>query len=213
MTRALEKSEVRRVYTATAAGYDLWASLTESRARRRVLELAAVRDGEAVLEVAVGTGILFTELLRQNPHGQNDGIDLTPAMLARARAKAERSAAANWRLQVGDAYALDFSDGTFDVVLNTYMFDLLPETDFVPVLSEFHRVLRAGGRLVVANLAASQRRTYALWLRLYNINPAWVGGCRGVDLSGPLERAGFRIDVRQQIVQRTFVTEVIRAVR
>lgn len=213
MACALEKSEVRRVYTNKAPGYDLWASLTESRARRRVLDLAAVRAGEAVLEVGVGTGLLFAELLLQNPQGRNEGIDLTPAMLERARVKVERSAASNWRLRVGDAYALDFPDCSFDVLINTYMFDLLPEADFPRVLSEFHRVLRSGGRLVVANLAPTRRLTYALWERLYRINPAWVGGCRGVELAEPLEQAQFHIDVREQVVQLTFVTEVIRAVR
>ena len=64
MARVLTKPEVMTVYTRVAPRYDLWATLTESRARRRVVELAAVRDGEAILEVAVGTGLLFTELLK-----------------------------------------------------------------------------------------------------------------------------------------------------
>jgi len=103
-----------------------------------------VRDGEAVLEVAVGTGLLFADVLRQNPHGRNEGIDLTEAMLDRARAKAERSGATNWQLRVGDAYRLDVADASFDVVVNSYLFDLLPEPDFPTVLGELHRALRPG---------------------------------------------------------------------
>ena len=85
----LSKDNVPHVYRRLAPAYDLWARLTETRARARCLELAAVRDGESVLEVAVGTGLGFADILSRNPTGRNDGIDLTPQMLARARAKAE----------------------------------------------------------------------------------------------------------------------------
>ena len=74
-------------------------------------------------------------------------------MLAHARAKAERTGTRNWELRIGDAYALDHPAASFDVVVNCFMFDLLPEADFGRVLGEFHRVLRPSGRLVLANLA------------------------------------------------------------
>jgi ubiquinone/menaquinone biosynthesis C-methylase UbiE len=209
----LAKADVPRVYTATAPVYDLWATLTESRARRRSLELAAIRDGEAILEVAVGTGLLFAEVLARNPSGRNEGIDLTEAMLARARQKAERAATRSWRLRVGDAYRLDFEDGAFDLLLNSYMFDLLPEADFPRVLAEFRRVLRPDGRLVLTNLAPATSLGYRLWEWLYRVRPALVGGCRGVEVAEPLVRAGFHVVTRERVVQLFFPSEVILAVR
>jgi ubiquinone/menaquinone biosynthesis C-methylase UbiE len=211
MAGTLTKSEVRDVYGANASRYDLWATLTESRARRRVLELAAIRDGETILEVAVGTGLLFLDVLERNPHGRTEGIDLTEAMLAQARAKAERSGATNWCLRGGDAYALAYADDSFDLLLNCYMFDLLPEADFGQVLGEFRRVLRPGGRLMLATLACTRRPTYRLWELLYRVNPAWVGGCRGVHLPGPLAQTGFTVETCEPVSQLTFVSEVIRA--
>src|SRR5262249_5393687 len=89
----LAKEQVPPVYTALAPYYDLWAILTETRPRRRALDRADIRDGETVLEVAVGTGLAFAEILRRNPSGRNEGVDLTEAMLARARTKAARSSA------------------------------------------------------------------------------------------------------------------------
>src|SRR4029453_446611 len=118
--------------------------------------LAHVSDGEAVLEVAVGTGQVFEQVLRANPSGRNVGIDLTPQMLDRARRRAAGTGVPH-ELAVGDAHHLDFADSSFDLVLNSFMFDLLPEKDFAPVLSEFRRVLRPGGRLVVVNMAQGTR--------------------------------------------------------
>ena len=104
----IEKERVAEIYRKIAPSYDLWAWLTESKARDRCLELAAIRNGEQVLEVAVGTGLTFERILEANPSGRNEGIDLTDAMLIRAEKKAAKSATSNYCLRVGDAYDLDF---------------------------------------------------------------------------------------------------------
>ncbi len=68
-TAKLSKTEVVKVYSQNAPVYDVWGVLTETKARRRALELAQIRDGESILEVAVGTGLTFQEILKANPHG------------------------------------------------------------------------------------------------------------------------------------------------
>ncbi|MHB8878048.1 MAG: class I SAM-dependent methyltransferase [Myxococcaceae bacterium] len=110
---------IASLYTRFAPFYDLWAGL-EGRARRRSLELATIRDGEAALEVAVGTGLLFEQLLRANPTGRNVGVDLTGAMLARARRRAALTGVPHTLLQ-GDARCLAFEDASFDVVVSNYL--------------------------------------------------------------------------------------------
>ena len=126
----LTKTEIPEVYAGKASVYDIWGKLTESNAQDRCLELANIQDGESVLEVAVGTGLSFQRILQQNPNGINEGLDLSPAMLAKAKEKANRTGVKNYNLQLGDAYQLDFADATFDLLINNYMFDLLPESDF-----------------------------------------------------------------------------------
>jgi ubiquinone/menaquinone biosynthesis C-methylase UbiE len=205
----IAKDRVADIYRRIAPTYDLWAWFTESRARDRCLELAAIRAGEDVLEVAVGTGLAFERILRANPSGRNEGIDLTESMLLRARKKAARTAATNYRLRVGDAYALDFEDRSFDVLINNYMFDLLPERDFPVVLKEFARVLRPGGRLVLVNMAKSERWYHGVWERIYGINPALLGGCRGVSLLQPVKTAGFKQTSREFVSQSAFPSEII----
>ncbi len=205
----VQQGGVADLYRKIAPVYDLWARLTESRARDRCLELAGIRDGEAVLEVAVGTGLAFERILRANPSGRNEGIDLTDAMLERARRRAAATGTAHYRLRLGDARALDFGEAEFDVLINNYMFDLLPEADFATVLREFRRVLRAGGRLVVVNMTRGRRWYHGVWERLYRINPAWLGGCRGVEVAPAMAASGFARIRREALSQMTFPSEIV----
>lgn len=207
----VDKSRIPGIYRRIAPTYDAWGWLTERRARNRCLELAAIRDGEAVLEVAVGTGLAFRKILAANPTGRNEGIDLTAEMLARAVAKAARTGADNYRLRVGDAYDLDFPDDSFDVLVNNYMFDLLPQDDFTTVLREFRRVLRPGGRLAMVNMTTGERWYNGLWERVYRLNPALLGGCRGVSLQPFLKACGFERIRREYVSQFTFPSEIVTA--
>lgn len=209
----LDKDAVRGVYERIAPLYDAWALLTETRARRACLDLARVRDGESVLEVAVGTGMTFAELLARNPSGRNEGIDLTEGMLRRAQERARRVGRGAFHLALGDAYALDFPEASFDLVVNNYMFDLLPEEDFPRVLAEFHRVLRPGGRLVLVNMTKGERLQHRLAEAVYRFNPALMGGCRGVTLEPFVRAAGFEVARREVAVQLTFPSEIISASR
>jgi len=203
------KNDVPKIYKKVASIYDVWGQLTESKARKRCLDLADIRDGESVLEVAVGTGLAFVEILGLNPTGKNEGIDLTEEMLDRAQEKAQRLGVTNYSLNTGDAYNLQYSDDSFDVVISNYMFDLLPENDFSAVLTEFRRVLRPGGRLVMVNMTKPEHWYNSVWEMIYRMNPAWVGGCRGVFLGPYLESVGF-VDIRREFIsQRTFPSEVV----
>ncbi len=207
----LNKPEVVEVYTQTALIYDVWGSLTETKARQRALAFAKIKNGEAILEVAVGTGLTFLEILKANPDGENIGIDLTPAMLEKALLKASRSGTTGYKLTIGDAYALEFPAQHFDLLMNSYMFDLLPEKDFPVVLSEFKRVLKPGGRLVLVNMTRAEKLYQKIWEGVYHLNPRWLGGCRGVLLLNHLQTAGFKNIKRAMLSQFGFPSEIISA--
>ncbi len=107
-------------------------------------EAAHIRAGQHVLDVACGTGALTTAVSeRVAPGGAVLGLDANPQMLAVARRK---HAGIEW--QDGRAEALPFADASFDAVVS--QFGLMFFDDRVAALREMQRVLRPGGRLVVA---------------------------------------------------------------
>jgi ubiquinone/menaquinone biosynthesis C-methylase UbiE len=119
--------------------------------RRQVLDLADLRPGEAVLDVGCGTGTLALEAQpRVGDAGRVVGIDPAPKQLARARAKAaHRGLPLEFRLGVIEA--LPFPDASFDAALSTLMMHHLPDDLKRRGLAEIARVLKPGGRLVVAD--------------------------------------------------------------
>lgn len=205
----LDKPQIINSYTGKASVYDIWGRLTETKARNRSLELANIKDGERILEVAVGTGLTFVEILKANPNGQSFGIDLTDAMLEEAKSKAEIIGHNNYHLSVGDAYALDFPDNNFDLLVNNYMFDLLPEEDFSRVLNEFRRVLKPDGRLVLINMTKGERFYQKIWDVIYQISPPLMGGCRGVQLLPIMKSMGFKDIHREMLSEMSFPSEII----
>ncbi len=210
---ALPQHEIARLYDSLARVYDLWAALTESRARRRALELAAIQDGETILEVAVGTGLAFREIVARNPSGRNIGIDLSPGMLARARRRLRDVPPEHYELRVGSALDLDVETASVDLLVNAYMLDLLSPEDMDRALAEFRRVLRPRGRLVLAAMTKGERRGSGLYERLHRISPRLMGGCRSVQLAPRLREHGFQVLTREYVQQLLFPSEIILARR
>jgi demethylmenaquinone methyltransferase / 2-methoxy-6-polyprenyl-1,4-benzoquinol methylase len=209
----IPQSDVPKLYDGLARFYDTWGNLTESRARKRAFVLAAVQDGQDILEVAVGTGLVFLDVVRANPSGRNAGIDLSPGMLAKAKKRLRASGCTNYELSTGTAFEIDEEAASFDTLLNSYMFDLIDERDWPRILSEFRRVLRPGGRLVLVGMTRGERFGSGIYERLYRLSPRLMGGCRGVQLAGPLEESGFVIESRSYVQQMLFPSEVILALK
>ena len=121
-----------------------------------LIAAAGVQPGQRVLDVGCGTGYFARLLARAvGPEGLVIGIDPSPAMITYASRKAAR--AANCRFQVGTAESLDFPAEHFDVVVSSLMLHHLPEDLRVAVLREMRRVLRPGGKLLVAEARVPRR--------------------------------------------------------
>lgn len=213
MDARLSQKEVQAIYNSLSRVYDLWGVLTESRARRRALELADIKNGEKVLEVAVGTGLAFYEIVKNNPFGINLGIDISEGMLKKAQKKMNKISLVNYGLIKGSAFKIPIRSEYFDLIMNNYMFDLIPYADMVLILSEFKRVLKKDGRLVIVYMTEGKNFLSRIYDRIFQLFPRIAGGCRGIKLAEKLENAGFKVITQEYIQQMLFPSEILLAKR
>ena len=126
--------------------------------RQRTASLARLQPGDQVLDVGCGTGTLALDVQRRvGSTGRVVGIDPGQEQIARARAKAARRNVPI-EFQIGVIEQLAFPDQTFDVVLSTLMMHHLPASLKAQGLAEIARVLKPGGRLVIADFKRKQER-------------------------------------------------------
>jgi ubiquinone/menaquinone biosynthesis C-methylase UbiE len=127
----------------------------EGHFKSRVLDRAAVRNGERVLDLGCGTGTLVLEVLERAPGARATGLDADPKILQRARAKAEK-AGAEADFDEGYSTDLPYEDESFDLVLSTLFFHHLSDESKRASADEVGRVLRPGGRVAVADFGRPQ---------------------------------------------------------
>lgn len=185
--------QIRQYYGWRATNYDA-GSRFEVEHHLEAIRRAQIQEGQRILEVACGTGRATVDLAQAvGEAGHVEALDLSEAMLEQARAKLDK---AGWSHRVtfapGDARHLPFSDAQFDLLYNGYMFDLIPLEGFAPILAEFFRVLKPGGRLVLVNMSKPDNRL-TMFERIYSRGWA-VMPCRPVLMSPYLKDAGF-VDV------------------
>jgi demethylmenaquinone methyltransferase/2-methoxy-6-polyprenyl-1,4-benzoquinol methylase len=199
----------QRFYDRLGARHD-WAEFFESRAKRQALQLLELLPGQAVLNAGCGTGKDHREIkARVSPGGRAIGVDLSIVMAGITRRRTGSSAL---QANIG---MLPFARRSFDRVFSSYVLDLIPYDDLSGILSEFRRVLRPDGRLVILALtegnSGPSRVVVGMWKAIYEIAPIACGGCRPLRLSGLVKEAGFGNVHREIVVQFGVPSEIIAA--
>jgi phosphatidylethanolamine/phosphatidyl-N-methylethanolamine N-methyltransferase len=142
----LDAASVRDAYRRWAPIYDFTFGTVAESGRKNAVKIINRRKGR-VLEVGVGTGL---SLPCYGAHLTVTGIDLSPEMLDKARARIERSRLENIAgLHEMDAGALAFPDESFDTVVAMYVMTVVPDPE--KVMRELERVCAAGGEVILVN--------------------------------------------------------------
>ena len=211
MDARVSQADIPQVYDSLSKTYDIWGKLAETKARNRAIELADIHDGQKILEVAVGTGLAFFEIVQRNPSGTNVGIDISPGMLNKAKQRLRALTDANYQINLGNAFNIEEEDQHVDLLINNYMFDLIAFNEMDKILKEFRRVLKKNGKLILVNMTVGESFGSGVYSLIYRISPKAFGGCRGVRLADKLQQNGFEVKTREYYQQLLFPSEVILA--
>lgn len=156
------KQQITGIFDRAAPTYDQVGARFFAHFGRRLVEVAGLASGSAVLDVATGRGaVLFPAAEAVGSAGRVVGIDLAQHMLAATQAEATARGVTNVALQHMDAEALQFPDATFDAALCGFALFLLPQMDHA--LAQIRRVLCPGGRITVST-----------WVNVFGPEFAWL---------------------------------------
>jgi SAM-dependent methyltransferase len=138
-------------FSRQAVPFSTSPGIKDEQALRLIVEFTGAGPQDTVLDVACGGGIVVCAFAKVVKHAT--GIDLTPAMLDRARTVAAEQQLTNVSWKLGDVLPLPFPDGAFTLVTSRFAFHHF--LDPRAVLAEMKRVCAPGGRVVVIDTDAS----------------------------------------------------------
>jgi len=186
------ETRVKDEFTRQAETFSVSSAITDAALTQRFVDALGGAARGSVLDVACGPGILSAAIAR----GAREvvALDLTPEMLKKARQRCNEARLANVSFREGNAAELPFADAAFDAVvtrLSVHHFDRPGH-----VMSEIFRVLRPGGRLVIADVISSEERAESELQNAIEIlrDPSHVRMLPGSELSALVNGAGFAIE-------------------
>jgi ubiquinone/menaquinone biosynthesis C-methylase UbiE len=179
-------SRILDQFTRQAAPFAAAAPIRNQEALDRIVQWAGTGPDDTVLDVACGPGLLACAFAKLAKHAT--GIDMTPAMLDQARKTQQEQCLKNVSWQQGDVYSLLFPEAQFSIVSSRFVFHHLQ--DPLAALKEMKRVCKAGGKVVVADMAPQPAKADALNAAELLRDPSHVRALPLDELRGLFEQAG-----------------------
>ena len=169
--------------------------------------IASLKPGETVLDLGAGAGFdAFLAARQVGSSGRVIGVDMTPAMIEKARANAVKADVANVEFRLGEIEHLPVADASVDVIISNCVINLSP--DKPAVFAEAYRVLKPGGRLAVSDVVATATLPGALATYIA-AHVGCIAGASGVDaLRTTLMETGFSdIEITVNERSRDFIRD------
>ena len=169
--------------------------------------IASLQPGETVLDLGSGAGVdAFLAATAVGAHGRVIGVDMTPAMVSKARANAEKGGYTNVEFRLGEIESLPVADSTIDVIISNCVINLSP--DKASVFREAFRVLRPGGRLAISDVVASAELPDDLRGDISLYSGCMAGASLISELEVMMSEAGFeRIRIAPKNASKTFIEQ------
>ncbi len=169
--------------------------------------IASLRPGEVVIDLGSGGGFdAFLAAREVGSQGRVIGVDMTPAMISKARENAVKGGFDNVEFRLGEIEYLPVADNTADVIISNCVINLSP--DKPAVFREAFRVLKPGGRLAISDVVASIALPDALRNDLQLYAGCMAGASMIDELEGFMRAAGFeRIRIEPKDESREFIRD------
>jgi ubiquinone/menaquinone biosynthesis C-methylase UbiE len=157
MRETENKELVREQFTKTALVFGDYAVAARGAEAAKLAEMVRAGKGDRAIDIACGAGTLalrFARLVRWAC-----GVDLTPAILSRAKNTAAKEGISNLDFTLGDAHRLPFADNSLDIAVTSYALHHMP--DAPRAIAEMARVVRRGGCVGVVDIYVSENQAVA----------------------------------------------------
>lgn len=169
--------------------------------------IAALKPDEVVLDLGSGAGFdCFLAAQQVGPAGRVIGVDMTPDMVAKARANAAENGYQNISFRLGEIEALPVANDTVDVIISNCVINLSPDKE--AVFAEAFRVLKPGGRLAISDVVATAELPKEIRNNLDLYTACAAGALAIPELESMIARAGFvDIQIKPKDESRSFIKE------
>ncbi|NNL76228.1 MAG: arsenite methyltransferase [Desulfobacterales bacterium] len=169
--------------------------------------LASLKAGETVVDLGAGGGFdCFLAAKQVGDTGKVIGVDMTPDMLSKARANAEKMQAKNVEFRLGEIEHLPVADNSTDIIMSNCVINLSPDKQ--KVYQDAFRILKPGGRLAISDIVAFAPLPEEIRQNLALVS-ACVGGAATIDDTREmLEKSGFeKIKITPKDESRKLISE------